>query len=814
MRNNSFEKSGEDRAYRSGDDCVTAARSDRRDMIGALLVAITAFVAWYQRGNPPSGVNLDSGWYDVLSRGFARGWQWGSDIVFTYGPLGFLTPYVTWNPESAAPFRVGQIVLCLLWAAMAFAFARRLGLVRQALLIFAMLAFYPLLVMDIGWNVPFFLSVVLIYRLVVDTPGLPNRQTWLFVTIVLLSLLALIKFTGQVMWIGVIGYATLLGLLQRDYRIALTFGIGGPIVLLAIWLALGQQIGGIGAYLMTSLEMSTGYGAMSLKPESYVDAIGMLTLALVTGVIAVGYWLVNARRAYLLVAVALMTLSYMVWKAGYVRADNHIGIFFGSVSFISLAVLCIRTERHRKLIVARWLGVAAILVTSLSVTYHTLSFEWSIRGIVPLIGNLLSPQDMAREYADRWYEQIRQADLPRTRARVGLSRVDVLMNEQSTAVLNNFNFKPRPAFQGYGAYTTQLARMNEASLLDPARAPEYLLTKLQSIDFRLPTGEDPLTVLAALRGYLPVDREGGYLVMRRTGWPVAPMKTPDSDRWKVATLGADLALPTGPEPQVLFFDFRLNFWGKLRSVLLREPAIHIELELGDGTRQSYLLVRKLGAAGVLISPFLLSSDDYLQWHAGLKERRVKSMRLIADRSEIGLFEPRISYALAPVELPRLSVDKLSEELQQTLYPGFRPAPILVESGSAEVVNENGKNVLFTHAPAKLTFALAPGEWSASGDFGLLSSAYECLVSDGIALVAERVDASGKATRLFQRAINPVHDRTQRGENPFAFGPFMMGPGDKLLLRNETGLSSDSTGGCDWMFMGPVKFERSAAAVAR
>lgn len=810
MRQSSFERPGDHPIRRSIADVGSLTRRDRLDLIGALLVALVAFVAWYRSADPPAGVNLDTSWYSTLIFGFARGWQWGSDIVFTYGPLGFLTPYLTWNPESAAAFRVGQIVLCLLWAVLAFAFARRLGFARQALMIAAMFAFYPLLPMDIGWNVPFFISVVLIYRLVIDESAIAHRKTWFFVIITLLSLLSLIKFTGQVMWIGVISYATLLSLLYRDYRAALSFGVGGPLVLLCLWVACGQQIGGIFAYLTMSLEMTSGYGAMSVMPTLQMDLIGLLVLVLVGGVIAVGYWLVDARRAYLLLAVALATLSFMAWKVGYVRADNHTGIFFGSASFIALAVLCVRAQRGRAMIAVRWLGVVAILVTSVVVCYHSLDFHWGLRGIAPAINSLFQPKDVALEYAGLWRAQVRQVELPRTKTRVGTSRVDVLMHEQAVAVYNDLNFKPRPVFQGYGAYTPALSRLNEAAILDPATAPEYLLTKLQSIDSRLPTGDDPLSVLAALRGYLPVDREAGYLVMQRAGWPIAPIQAPPSDQWKIASMGADLVLPEGGQPQLLYFDIQMNFWGKLRTALLREPAIHVEMELDDGTSQTHRLVRRLGQVGLLISPLLLSSDEYLQWHAGFAERRVKSLRLVAEESEVGLFDQKMTFALVPVELPRRRAEQLPAELQQILFPGFSPAPTLIESGSRALVNENGKDVLFTHAPAKLTFALAPGEWRASGEFGLLSSAYNCEISDGIALVAERVGTAGGATRLFERQINPVHNPIQRGGNSFSFGPFTMRAGEQLLLRNDIGLSKDSTGGCDWMFMGPVKFEQSAA----
>lgn len=811
MRPSSFEKPVGNSANGAAMDADVAARSDRRDRIGALLVAVTAFICWYQRGNPPSGVTLESSWFDVLTRAFTQGWQWGSDIVFTYGPLGFLTPYVTWNPETTAVFRIGQILLCLLWAAMAYVFARRLGTLRQVLIVAAMVALYPLLRIDIGWNVPFAFAVVLIYRMVDEAPHRAHRTAWYVTVITLLSLLALIKFTGQVMWIGVMGYATLLGLQRRDYRTALIFGLVGPAIFLAIWLAIGQSISGLGAYFATSLNMSTGYAAMSLQPGPHMDMIGMVAFVVLATIIVIGYWLAAARLAYSLTAIALLTMSLMAWKAGYVRPDDHVVIFYGSAIFIALASLCLPYEPRRKLIALRWLGFVGLAFVCLTVSYRFLDFDWETTRMSNSLSSLLHPGTATTDWAAHWAEQKSKFQLPRTQARVGRSKVDVLMNEQSIAILNDLNYQPRPAFQGYAAYTTELTRLNEASILNPDTAPDYLLTKLQSIDYRLPTGEDPLTVLAALRSYLPVDIEGGYLVMRRTGWPIKPIEVPDANAWRVVTLGAEMKMPDTPTPQILFFDVQLTTLGRLRSTFLREPNLRVELQLNDGSTQSYLVVRRLGHAGMLISPFMLSEGDYLRWYASLEERRVMSMRLIvSDPKEARWFEPRVAYALQSVDLPRVRVDKLPEELRRFLYPGFEPAPVKVESGRQEVVEEGGKSVLFTHAPATLTFELGAGEWRAKGSFGLLSSAYQCEASDGIALVADRVDASGNATRLFSRQINPVHNPPERGALVFEFGPFQMKNGDQMILSNEVGLADNAKGDCDWMFLGPLNFERTAA----
>lgn len=117
---------------------------------------------------------------------------------------------------------------------------------------------------------------------------------------------------------------------------------------------------------------------------------------------------------------------------------------------------------------------------------------------------------------------------------MGDARVDVHGWQQGLALTAGLNFAPRPAFQSYGAFTDRLARRNEAHLLDPAHAPAAVLLKLQPIDGRLASSEDPLALTATLRAYQPVEREAGFLLMQRHAATIPPVprrRRLPGDRW-------------------------------------------------------------------------------------------------------------------------------------------------------------------------------------------------------------------------------------------------------------------------------------------
>lgn len=806
MRQSSFEVPKHEPATASQTASPRGESPARIAHWGSVLVALVAFVTLYRSAGVPSPVSVETSWTTPLSHAFAQGWQWGSEIISSYGPLGFLTPYFGWEAETATAFRIGQIVLAALSALLLFVFARGRSGLLQVILIITLLAWYPLLVMDIGWSMPFVFAVVLVHHMLdQELPGQPHR--WMAVLIIAcLTLLAMTSYNAMLMWALVMVYAAVAGAVRRDWRLVGIFSVISPVAFIAVWLTLGQSLSGLVDFITSAGDLSRGYAAMSAAAPTYVDLAGFAVLLLLAALLAVGCKLALAHLPIGLASVTLFALSFLAWRAGFVRADQHVLIFFGITSFVAIAALGLAKHQTSGLMGVRVALSGVLLVSGLAMGYGKLGVGWSLAGIPEAIAGLFQPDRLTLERQSTRFELTKDQLLPRTQARIGSKSVDVLMNEPSIALINKLNYRPRPAYLGYNAYTPSLTRINEAHLLSNIYAPDFLLIKLQSIDNRFPTADDPLSVIAAIREYLPIDVEGGYLVMQRTGWSIEPLSVPAASEWKVGSLGSDLVVDQGSKPQALFFDIKLNFWGRLRGALLREPGLSMHVKLTDGTEHSYSLVRRLGPAGMLVSPFMLTEADYLRWHASISERRVASMQLRAtDLSDVRWFDPVFIYTMMPVELPRVPIAKLSSELKNFLYPRFSPAPINVETANQEVMDEGGAKVLFVHAPATLTFAPEPGVWSISGEFGLLSSAYDCQASDGVALIVERVAPNGKVTTLLTNAIDPVHKAADRGAQVFEAEPFSVDSGDRILVRSAPGLSENSGADCDWSYFGGITF---------
>lgn len=797
-------------------------RSSRPEMVAPLrrtvswlfaaLAGLAAFVALFRAGAPAGGESLDGSWSTVLSWSFGSGLQFGEDIVFTYGPLGFLIPVTNYYPQTFSLFFACQIFFGLVWALLVAGHARRLAWPAQIVLILLLLAWLPVMMIDVAWYAMFALAAIGVGE------NAPRRLSVAAVAagsgvMLALTLIALTKFTFLLLWAAFVAYLVAQLLLARRFALAVLSGAGSCALLLVLWSASGQAVGSLLPFVRRCLELSGGYSAsMGYTPNILVDVAGVCALAL--GGVGVARLVVARRgdRALRLLGLFLLLTIALTWKAGYIRADGHVCIFLATTSLLTFFAHRLGTHRRR----VAWMSascVGIIAIGGLILTYRLLG------GVAPaLINNwsyvafslngLASPERLRQAFDQGWQAGMAHYDLPSVRRIVGDARVDLLMHEQGVLLLNRFNYSPRPAFQGYGAYTASLARLNETRLLGP-EAPEFLLFKFQAIDAHLPGSEDPLSQLAALRAYAPVAYEKGYVLLQRRR-PAQPILPPAPAQWREVRLGERIEMPQ-ESPQLLFFRVELNPLGRVYSALLREPALGLEITDGGGGIGSYRVARTLGDAGMLVSPQLADVKGYLRWYLRRGSEIPRNLRFVArDSAMAPLFADRIVYALVPIDLPT-AMGEQPASLYGGLYPGFSHVPRNAHSPiPLDVIDNLGESVLFMHAPSSLDFVLPAGRWRAEGKFGLRADSYApgvCPDSDGTLLRIYRGELGNlpETGALYSRQIDPLRVPTDRGNLPFSTPEFDADGNTPLTFEFSGGQGSNANTGCDWTVIGPLRF---------
>jgi len=759
-------------------------------------------------GDPPKANGLDPAWTEVLAWGFLNHAKWGSDLVYMYGPLGFVHPYASYVSGAFPAFMVGQIALAgafLLSISMMFRDARvyEFGLFALAFVF----SFYrwP---GDVSW----------LLTLLFATTGLVNccrrRDRSAYVAILVLAPLfaaiALTKFSALPFAALCLANASVVCMLERNWRCALTIPALFVLALIAEWLACGQNLLDLPRYVAWGLEFSHGYRhAMGLRASMGLEVAGLAVLFFFVGTGIHAAWRARSNRAALVSIGLAPAAAAFFWVAYFTRADDfHWPSFFAAMSLLPFVVLRNAYFARTRAGVMSLLAVTcACAAMSFIITPASAIPQAAFDRIRSNLSSLVDLRGLRNERDEEWRILAASEVLPRIRKRVGRARVDVITWQQETILLNDLNYAPRPVFQSHVAYTAKLARLNESYFLGPS-APDFVLLRLDASDNRVPMSEDGLALLGLLRRYRPVLFEKGFLLLQRDPLATAAAIVPPPSTTH-ADLGAPVAVAATAAPAVAFIDVELNPFGRLYTLFFPEPALGITIETDAGESLHYKLIRLTASSGFLMNPVIRFANDWLPLYFSRPLARVRSVRIDSESPwDRLLFQRDFNFAWTPIEILRTDSPTAPADLLNALYPGFNLEPATTRS-PLRVVKEDGSDSLFLHAPATLSFNPTPGYYRISAIYGIQNTALtdpDCVRASpdgvGITLVLRHGD---KETPLWHGGVDPFHVAQDHGAQHLRIFANIRA-GDSVDYRVDVGGGKNSD--CDWSYLRDLKFVRS------
>lgn len=771
------------------------------------------------------GDTLDAGWGEVLNWGISHGAQWGKELVFTYGPLGFLTPDIPFDPATYWPTLILQHLFAVATACLVVVNLRRLPLISGLSFLIATIV--------MGWNWSSSAALIIVYPLAIlplervtrrDTPASLSTHIVVAALAAYAALLPLIKFSVFPLWIAWLPLGTFILWRSRARPLVVTFLSASLLAPTVAWLACGQHLANLPAFVATSWQEAVQYGAaMQANPaEHLVDQVA-LGAAFFGMVCAVGLaWLERPSMRRVAVCIMFAITIALAYRAGATRPDGgHLGILWSVVAWCTtllagLMYARLPAPRPRQAAMAFVLALLALTPEWLSGLYPPFTLQQVYWGqyaaayVKLRVNQLLSPRQTYQRKIAQWSADRKKLAVPKIARTIRHDPVDVLMDAQSVLLANDFNYTPRPVFQSYSAYSGKLARLN-AAFFEGEHAPAWVMLRWSTIDDHYPTSDDPLALVRILQTYRPVLSDGTFLLFRRTAANAADTAVASGEPYAVdLKFGTFNAIP--PAPSGTWFakvDVRLTFFGKLRSLIYREPKLRIEVKTKDGTTRLYSLVRAIARSGFMLSPAIADNSQYLDWIDGGDEREVTAVRLVQHhfqgKPEFKLAGPLRLY---PVKLPREGARTLA--LYAARYPGFNQLPASV-SAHTRIFTVGTHSVMFLPAPATLTFHLSPGIYGVSAKFGLVPNALTdpgCLKAhpDGVGI---QLGIQGKPADPSAVAfLDPYKDSRHRYAGDFSHR-LKVDAGQTVTVSLTSG-PPGSNGACDWSWIRDLQFNREGA----
>lgn len=563
---------------------------------GALMLA-----TWHNPSFAPV-LGFDESWVAGLHMAAAERLRFGRDIVFTYGPLGFLVfPELLFAKTAALAFAFLSLARLMLFGTLLASASRWLPFPAAALLVYVVGAL-PLLQSD----------VLLLVVFVVYTGSLLDLfdlGPWLAVlggTAAAVELLVKVN-SGAVC--ALIAVVTILGRapVRRELLTGLAWFAGSFATTFAgLWVAAGGRIGDVPRWVHASYEFAAGYSALAVELPGhrweYAVAAGLLATVAYLAVRRSTGVATRQRVAFLGI---YAIFAYFYFKEGFVRHDEHSRYFFAAIAAIAIPL---GNDRRSGAL------AAGVVATSLVVLL-------AVGGTGP--SPSLNPIASAR----LWGSEARTiADAPRRRALIQRSRermrselsvdpriarglrghsvhVDPYLADAAWAF--SVHWHPLPVFSAASAYTPFLDELN-ASEIESPRGPQRILREffVHGIADTSPQHETPAAFLAMVCHYRQLRAARRWQLLGRT-----PNRCGVARRLALVRADPDqrVAVPAADGPAELVFmriTLRRSWIDRLRAVVFKPPpAPTIAFDDGrssrliEATAQGPLVLRVPPSAG-------------------------------------------------------------------------------------------------------------------------------------------------------------------------------------------------------------------------
>lgn len=603
-----------------------------RSTFEALTISSIISVLAWPIGIRGAEIGVDASWIAGLHLAARDHLPFGTGVVFTYGPLGFLgfpQPYFGATSAIAGVVLAAIIVLTL---AMMFANLRpAFGPWLAAVLVYLTVRAFEWLGAT-PWDLTVTASVLAgLWLLRLQAEDGRRRAAPLIVLCALAGVSLLAKVNDGLLNIAVATMVSIALARRSMWRTDLAVAMGAiGAGLVGAWLVAGQSPADLWPYLVASASVVAGYSAaMALDQGPTAAWLLPLYLLAAGSVLWLGFRSSSGwpRRSRLAVILVLLVVLFGTFKEAFVRMDHFTLGFAMLVTLV--AALPVRADR------AVWgAGYVGVLCAFIAVCQV---FPWPIVDPGPRFAIVRAQVGILRSPDVRIV--LPGVTAAAMREKYGIAdRAIALLRGQTVHIepweagvafaYPEITWRPIPVFQAFQAYTPALDQLG-ASFLASDRAPERILRlPAGRLDARNPWFDAPATKIEMICRYAPLAASSNWQVLGRV-----PDRCGEAELIEtvVANVGQVIDVPNDPRPDRMIVA-RISLPAAsplqlLRDVALRSPVWHIQLD-----DQNYRFI-----VGSAPGPLLLSAPATLGYAPEFASATaIRTLQLTSnDPSDVG-----------------------------------------------------------------------------------------------------------------------------------------------------------------------------------
>ena len=496
------------------------ARSRARPGVELVLATLAVSTVTWNPTLPRPDTGVDASWQAGLYLAVHDGLQFGKQVVFTYGPLGFLHfPVLYYSDLALGAYLYTALLQAATLAAMIWC---SYGILRSRLgaLIVAGVGISVVVepaIWQLGYGVPVAaLAFIWCARALDLRDSHPVLRALPVGGGLLAGIELLTKLTIGVLVATLFAYTVAVASRPRR-RDAAIFAGALAAGLLAGWALAGQSLGALPAYLARSRQVVDGYSeAMGGPIAAHVWAAAALALALLAAAVLAAKRDLRGRAAVL----GLLALyAFQNYKAAFVTGGSHIGVYFAGAVAAWFGLPWRRVPRLAALAaLAALIGLFGWATSSspVSLVAYGHPLGQRLRDLRPELEDALLPGRRGAGVAQsRARLRARYRIAPRLLAAIGRQPVHVDPWEATVAWAYDLDWRPIPVFQSYQAYVPALDELNARAYASTAGPAVVLREHAPPPLDRRTSFESPAAVVSMLCHFVNVASAGMWEVVRR-----------------------------------------------------------------------------------------------------------------------------------------------------------------------------------------------------------------------------------------------------------------------------------------------------------
>jgi hypothetical protein len=670
--------------------CPIAFENRRPVMaVKLLLIVYIALLSFHFRIFPLAP-GLDPSWMFTLNYVVNSSLLFGKDLVFTYGPLGFLA-----HPQAIG-HNVPVALACHLFAWLLFVTLMAYGALRRLFSLVELLLFTVVVIASrtlmFDYSVTFLVLLLLCF-----SAARRNGIPYFLAAIFLSCALFFIKISAGLMVVPAILVLSVFDIFRDRKKGLIELGLSLvllPAMFVAGYLLYNPSVADMLAYLRGIVEISSEYNvAMSNAGQPHEIYLALSVLGAYVYFCILYY---RSGDALFPLTVAFLPSLLMGFKHGFVRQDGHVGLFSTTAMFIfGLLLLFSGPKRRVRKSIVTILVIGACLVINFWHKPKPFPVRFLPTEAVKLVFDHSGPKTAGPAGGDLLAEEKLSQDILE---KIGRSGVGVFPWEVTYVAANNLIYNPLPVFQAYSAYTAYLDNWNGAHL-NGGEAPPWLLMDFADIDDRHCLVDVPATWLSMYRWYEPFQRVGAMLVLKRAESPRFDRLDPAGREGHRIT--DEIQLPESDEPLLVRVPMDLTFWGKLVKLFYKIRRINMVLTDDAGGAYIYRIVPDTLRNGVFANYLPMNMDELEMLYRSRSPRRIVSLLLFGD--DLKLYRKKISVEflkIPGIRISRVARQQLPADADVPQSP--QAALFSIDSVNDRIITQNPITVSMSEAIARIT----------------------------------------------------------------------------------------------------------------